>query len=143
MHQLDHFVRNNIERRLVSVSTLREEVHVSYPDRAIRELLNNAVMHRNYESNAPVKFYEFDDRIEIANPGGLYGSARPDNFPNQNDYRNPVLAEALKILGYVNKFNRGIATAKAELVANGNPEPRFEYSMPLHFSVTIYKKRMG
>ena len=143
MHQLDHFVRNNIEKRLVSVSTLREEVQVSYPDRAIRELLNNAVMHRNYESNAPVKFYEFDDRIEIANPGGLYGSARPDNFPNQNDYRNPVLAEALKILGYVNKFNRGIATAKAELVANGNPEPRFEYSMPLHFSVTIYKKRMG
>jgi ATP-dependent DNA helicase RecG len=143
MHQLDHFVRNNIERRLVNVSTLREEVHLSYPDRAIRELLNNAVMHRNYESNAPVKFYEFDDRIEIANPGGLYGSARPDNFPNQNDYRNPVLAEALKILGYVNKFNRGIATAKAELVANGNPEPRFEYSMPLHFSVTIFKKRMG
>ncbi|MFM8374053.1 MAG: ATP-binding protein [Bacteroidota bacterium] len=73
----------------------------------------------------------------------MYGSARPDNFPHQNDYRNPVLAEALKILGYVNKFNRGIATAKAELEANGNPEPHFEYSMPLHFSVTIYKKRMG
>jgi ATP-dependent DNA helicase RecG len=140
MQQLDQFVKNNIEQRPVRVSILKEEIQVTYPARAIRELLNNAVMHRNYESNAPIKFYEFEDRIEISNPGGLYGSARPDNFPNQNDYRNPVLAEALKILGYVNRFNRGIATAKAELVSNGNPEPKFEYTLPLHFSVTIFKK---
>jgi ATP-dependent DNA helicase RecG len=112
-----------------------------YPFKAIRELLNNAVMHRNYESNAPVKFYEFYNRIEIANPGGLYGAATPDNFPNQNDYRNPIIAEALKILGYVNKFNRGVETAKSELRANGNPEPEFVYNLPLHFNVTILKKK--
>lgn len=98
-------------------------------------------MHRNYESNAPVKFYEFSDRIEISNPGGLYGSARPENFPHQNDYRNPIVAEALKIMGYVNKFNRGITTAQAELSVNGNPPAVFIYDLPLHFSVTIYKKR--
>lgn len=142
MQQLDQFVKNNIEQRPVRVSSLKEEILVAYPARATRELLNNAVMHRNYESNAPIKFYEFEDRIEISNPGGLYGSARPDNFPNQNDYRNPVLAEALKILGYVNRFNRGIATAKAELTANGNPEPKFEYTLPLHFSVSIFKKQL-
>jgi ATP-dependent DNA helicase RecG len=33
----------------------------------------NAVMHRNYESNAPIYIYEFSNRIEIINPGGLYG----------------------------------------------------------------------
>jgi ATP-dependent DNA helicase RecG len=143
MQQLDQFVKNNIEQRPIRISTLKEEVQVAYPMRAIRELLNNAIMHRNYESNAPIKFYEFEDRIEISNPGGLYGSARPDNFPNQNDYRNPVLAEALKILGYVNRFNRGIATAKAELLANGNPEPKFEYTLPLHFAVTIFKKHLS
>jgi ATP-dependent DNA helicase RecG len=143
MQQLDQFVKNNIEQRPVRISSLKEEVQVTYPVRAIRELLNNAIMHRNYESNAPIKFYEFEDRIEISNPGGLYGSARPDNFPNQNDYRNPVLAEALKILGYVNRFNRGIATAKAELLANGNPEPKFEYTLPLHFAVTIFKKHLS
>jgi ATP-dependent DNA helicase RecG len=141
MQQLDQFVKNNIEQRPVRISSLKEEVQLTYPMRAIRELLNNAIMHRNYESNAPIKFYEFEDRIEISNPGGLYGSARPDNFPTQNDYRNPVLAEALKILGYVNQFNRGIATAKAELLANGNPEPKFEYTLPLHFAVTIFKKQ--
>lgn len=52
---------------------------------------------------------------------------------------SPVLNQ----MEFSGDINRGIATAKAELVANGNPEPRFEYSMPLHFSVTIFKKRMG
>jgi predicted HTH transcriptional regulator len=80
----------------------------------------NAIMHRDYESNAPVKFYQFTDRIEIVNPGGLYGNARPENFPNVNDYRNPVIAEAMKVLGYVNRFNRGIARVKVELKENGN-----------------------
>lgn len=141
MRQLDLFVKNNIEERPVKVSSLRETIVRTYPFKAIRELLNNAVMHRNYESNAPVKFYEFSDRIEISNPGGLYGSARPENFPHQNDYRNPIVAEALKIMGYVNKFNRGIATAQAELNANGNPPAVFIYDLPLHFNVTIYKKR--
>lgn len=142
MRQLDSYVKNNIEQRPVRVSALREELVVAYPSRAIRELLNNAVMHRSYEFNAPIKFYEFSDRIEINNPGGLYGAARPDNFPYQNDYRNPVIAEAMKYMGYVNRFNRGIATAKKELADNGNPEPVFKYDLPLHFGVTIFKKQL-
>lgn len=143
MQQLDLFVKNNIEQRPVRVSALSDELVREYPFAAIRELLNNAVMHRNYESNAPIKFYEFSDRIEINNPGGLYGAARPDNFPHQNDYRNPVLAEAMKVLGFVNRFNRGIATAKKALAENGNPEPVFVYQLPLHFGVSIYKKRIS
>ena len=98
-------------------------------------------MHRDYQSNAPIKFYEFTDRIEIQNPGGLYGAARPDNFPNQNDYRNPTVAEAMKYLGYVNRFNRGIARAKAALALNGQKEPIFIYDNPYNFSVTIYKDK--
>lgn len=86
----------------------------------------NAIMHRDYESNAPIKFYHFDDRIEISNAGGLYGKARPENFPDENDYRNPVLAEAMKILGYVNRFNRGIARVQQELAENGNSKARFD-----------------
>lgn len=140
MRQLDDFVKTNLEQRPKVVSALREVQNVNYPFQAIRELLNNAVMHRSYDSNAPIRFYEFADRIEISNPGGLYGAARPDNFPYQNDYRNPVLAEAMKILGYVNRFNRGIATAIKSLSDNGNPEPVFKYDLPLQFGVTIYKK---
>lgn len=140
MRKLDLFVKNNVIERPVQTSVLKEETFRAYPYKAIRELLNNAIMHRNYESNAPVKFYEFSHRIEISNPGGLYGSARPDNFPNQNDYRNPVIAEALKTLGYVNRFNRGIATAQAELQSNGNPAAEFIFNLPLYFNATLFQK---
>lgn len=37
---------------------------------ATRELLMNAICHRDNESNGPVQFYQYDDRIEILNPGG-------------------------------------------------------------------------
>ena len=64
----------------VPESALRERAETDYPSVAIRELLLNAIMHRSYESNAPVRFYWYDDRIEIQNPGGLYGMASPENF---------------------------------------------------------------
>ena len=97
----------------------------------------NAVMHRDYRSNTPTKFYQYNDRLEIINPGGLFGNARPENFPDVNDYRNPVIAEALKVLGYVNKFNRGIARVQKELVENGNGMAAFTVNKVTVFSVNV------
>jgi predicted HTH transcriptional regulator len=58
---------------------------VDYPDWATRELLMNAICHRDYTSHGPIQFYQFDDRIEIMNHGGLYGRANEENFPNVNE----------------------------------------------------------
>lgn len=60
-----------------------------------------------------------------------------ENFPHVSDYRNPLLAEALKVLGYVNKFNRGIAKVRAELRKNGNPQPTFDVNRRTEFRVTV------
>jgi len=99
-----------------------------------------ALMHRSYEINAPIKFYQYTDSLQIVNPGGLYGNARPENFPNVSDYRNLVLAEAMKVMGYVNRFNRGIATARANLVSNGNPVAEFDINKLGIFGVRIKEK---
>lgn len=102
-----------------------------YPRVALQQLTRNAVMHRAYEgTNAPVRVYWFDDRIEIHNPGGPYGAVTEENFgqPGITDYRNPHVAEAMKVLGFVQRFGVGIATAQAELRRNGNP--------PLEFKLT-------
>lgn len=115
---------------------LREQTARSYPPAALRELLLNAIMHRNYQSNGPIRYYWYRDRVEIESPGGLYGEAKPDNFPNRNDYRNPVVAEALEVLGYVNKYGRGVIRAQAELRANGNPEAEFRLD-PSFVQVTV------
>lgn len=106
LYQLDTFVDTAItNRRPVPVSALREKTVMDYPHWATRELLMNAVCHRTYESNGPIQFYQYDDRIEIMNPGGLYGKGQRGNFPLVNDYRNPIVAEAMKVLGFVNRFS--------------------------------------
>jgi ATP-dependent DNA helicase RecG len=66
-------------------------------------------------------------QVEIQIPGGLYGEASPENFPNQNSYRNPVLAEAMKALGFVNRFGRGVLRAQEALAQNGNGPAEFQF----------------
>ncbi|MCL5878482.1 MAG: putative DNA binding domain-containing protein [Deltaproteobacteria bacterium] len=100
-----------------------------YPIVALQQIVRNAVLHRTYEStNSPVKFYWFSDRIEIYNPGGLYGNVNKQNFGHgATDYRNPMIAEAMKVMGFVQRFGMGIPLAYKELEKNGNPEPEFRF----------------
>lgn len=136
--QLESFVRDAVvTARPVSISMLREKTLLNYPDLALRELLMNACMHRDYQSNMPIRLYQYEDRIEILNAGGLYGEARPENFPTVNDYRNPIVAEAMRGLKYVNMFNRGIQRVKNLLKENGNPEPIFTVDKITAFEVTV------
>ena len=101
----------------------------TYPLGALQQLVRNAVMHRTYEgTNAPVRVYWFDDRIEIISPGGPYGAVTAAAFgqPGIVDYRNPTLAEAMRVLGLVQRYGFGIPAARRELRANGQPEPAFD-----------------
>ncbi len=108
-----------------------------YPPVALQQLTRNAVMHRAYEStNAPVRAYWFDDRIEIINPGGPFGQVTAANFgrPGLADYRNPHLAEAMRVLNLVKRFGVGIATAQAALRDNGNPPISFQVDENMVFA---------
>jgi ATP-dependent DNA helicase RecG len=138
LKEIDYFIKYTIQKqRPVFVTVLREEMKINYPYEAIRELAMNLVMHRNYQTNAPAKFYEYSDRIELDNPGGLYGKVQPENFPNANDYRNPVIAEAMKVLGYVNRFNRGVNMVQEILEENKNGEAIFNFNDISSFKVTV------
>jgi len=123
-------------------SNSREIKSPDYPIVAFQQIVRNAIMHRNYEgTNAPVHVNWFDDRIEIHNPGGPYGNVTKENFGDERtvDYRNPNLAAALKDLGYVQRFGFGIATARAELRKNSNPE--LEFFVEDNHVLAILKKK--
>ena len=127
-----------IKKKPVFVSILREEMVTNYPYNAIRELLLNACMHRDLQSNTPLRFYEYADHLEILNAGGLYGNARPENFPNVNDYRNPLVASAMKTMGYVNMFNRGVGQVQTDLKENKNKPALFDVSLITAFKVNVF-----
>lgn len=134
--RLEPLLRGHLRTRLME-SGFREQPRPEYPFEALREVCMNALMHRNYESSyAPTRIAWFDDRIEITNPGGPFGQVRSDNFDRVNDYRNPSLAAAMKSLGYVNRFGRGIGRIRAALQRNGNPPPGFQIDAS-SWSVTL------
>lgn len=105
----------------------QDQLLPDYPEWSVRELLHNAVIHRDYQSNTPIRFYWFSDRIEIQSPGGLYVEVTPETILSRNSYRNPVMAEALKTMGYINRFGFGIQHAQKQLEENGNPPAEFSF----------------
>ncbi len=140
LRELDARIKANIQTGLMQVSALREKLTPDYPQVAVRELLLNAIMHRNYQSNTPVRFYWFSDRIEIQSPGGLYGEVTQATLAQANSYRNPVIAECMKSLGYVNRFGYGIQRAKTLLEQNESPPPCFQVEE--HTFLTIIRVRV-
>ena len=142
LQRSDDKLKAHIQTRVDFTSSDLEQRTATYPLEALQQITRNAVMHRAYErTNAPVRITWFSDRIEVLSPGGAFGLVTSETFgqPGVVDYRNPNLAEALRALGYVQRFGVGIATARRRLADNGNPEPEFEINDA--FVTAVIRKR--
>ncbi len=129
-------VRRSMARRSVMVGIGREDVW-EYPIEAIRELIVNALMHRDYHplaQGAQVRVEMYPDRLVFINPGGLYGAASPAELLHGtvSSSRNAVLARLMEDveLPGTNRTvceNRGsgIRTITRELAASGLQPPTF------------------
>ena len=138
LRRLDEMLGLNVSVRTEVAAAAREARRPDYPVAALRQLAWNAVMHRSYDgTNAPVRVSWYADRIEIHNPGGLYGRVKEENFgKGETDYRNPLVAEVMRHLGFAQRFGLGVPLARRELAENGNPEPEFDFQ-PAHVAVTV------
>jgi ATP-dependent DNA helicase RecG len=100
-----------------------------YPERAFREGVANALIHRDYTRLGAVHVQWHDDRIEISNPGGFPQGVSLDNLLVTSPRpRNPLLADAFKRAGVVERTARGIDTIFYEQLYNGRPAPSYERS---------------
>jgi ATP-dependent DNA helicase RecG len=100
-----------------------------YPPAAFREGLANALIHRDYTRLGAVHVQWHADRLEIASPGGFPEGVRLDNLlVTQPRPRNPLLADAFKRAGIVERTARGIDTIFHEQLRNGRPAPSYARS---------------
>jgi len=100
-----------------------------YPERALREALANALIHRDYQRLGAVHFQWQTDQIEITSPGGFPEGVRLDNLlVTAPRPRNPLLADAFKRAGIVERTARGIDTIFYEQIRNGRPAPSYARS---------------
>ena len=124
---LTRFRARNREQE-VQVGLLRIGVP-DYPERAFREGLANALIHRDYSRLGAVHVQWHTDRIEISNPGGFpEGVGLHNLLVTPPRPRNPLLADAFKRAGIVERTGRGIDIIFTEQLRNGRPAPSYERS---------------
>lgn len=124
------FVRKNMRTKtIVNTETGEREDRQDYPILAIREAILNALVHRDYSihtEGAPIQIVMYDDRMEIINPGGIYGRIKANQLGKIHPYtRNPVIATTLEILGITENRYSGIPTIKNEMKKYNLREPEF------------------
>ena len=132
------------EKTIVDPSTGKREDRTEYPVTAVREAILNTLVHRDYSIHTegmPIQIKMFSDRIEISNPGGLYGRLRLDQLgKKQPDTRNPVLENAMEILGLTENRYSGIPTIRKTMEKYGLDEPVFLDERGT-FTVVLYNAR--
>ena len=145
LSQALNFVRKNLRKKTIIDPTTGERRDMwDYPMTAVREVLLNALVHRDYSIHTegmPIQLQIFPDRIVVTNPGGLYGRISLDQLGQiQPDTRNPVLATALETLNITENRYSGIPTIRREMREAGLPMPQFEDNRG-SFRVTLFGER--
>ncbi len=128
MEEIETRIRARNREQELMVGLLRVGVP-DYPERALREAVANALIHRDYQRLGAVHFQWQPDHIEISNPGGFPEGVRLDNLlVTAPRPRNPLLADAFKRAGIVERTARGIDTIYYEQLRNGRSAPSYARS---------------
>lgn len=122
------FVRRNTKTRAIIRGERREDVP-EYPERAIREIVVNSLMHRDYgpySNGTSTRLVIFSNRLECWNPGGIYGGQSVDDLGYVNiQTRNPTLVSILEIQGIAENRHSGIPVIREEMKKVGLRPPVF------------------
>ena len=137
------FVKRNMKNKtIINPETGVREDRTDYPITAVREAIVNALVHRDYSIHTggmPIQIIMYEDRMEIKNPGGIYGRIKVDQLGKmQPDTRNPVLALTLETLRITENRYSGIPTIRREMEKFHLREPEFADERG-SFTVTFYK----
>lgn len=108
------FIRRNTRLSYKIKNIQREEIP-EYPTEAFREAIINAVMHRDYfETGTNVQVDIFDDKIAISNVGSLIKPLTKEKLGKIAVRRNPLIADLLHRIKYVEKMGTGLTRIKQE-----------------------------
>ncbi len=127
-----------------SYDTVYRKDKWEYPVIALREVIRNAIIHRDYSlTGKDIKIAVFDNKIEITSPGTLLPSIDlKDVESGQSDIRNKVLAPVFKRLGIIEQWGNGLKLIAQDLL--GYPDISFDWTEPsIGFRATFAKTELS
>lgn len=140
------FISNNTKKATyINPVTGKREDKDEYPLKALREIVLNALIHRDYSQyteNDPIRIEIYEDRIEVTNPGGLYGRLSMDQLGMvRSDIRNPYIASILETMEVTENRYSGIPIIYDEMKKANLLPPKFEDDRGV-FKVTLYNAKI-
>ena len=122
--------------------TIKKAVECEIPTVALREILVNAIAHRSYDIESPIRVTIHSDRLEVLNPGAFYAPIHPGNLKEGlSRYRNVLIGDALRKTGHMEKQGIGISTIIDSCMNAGLPEPQF-VELDQHLKVIVFRSNM-
>ena len=138
------FLRKHMMVEYIITGNPQREERYDYPLDAIREVVLNMIVHRDYRDSSDSIIKIFDDRIEFFNPGDLYDGLTVEQLESNNyksKTRNKLIALMFKECGLIEKYGSGIGRVKKLCKEHGVIEPKFQ-EIQKGFQVTLYKKKL-
>ena len=137
IQRAEAFVLANMRRgtRLIGLDRVEK---LEYPQEAIREVIVNAVAHRDYSiAGDGIRLFMFSDRIVVHSPGRLPGHVTVENILDERYSRNEVIVQVLADMGYIERLGYGINRMVSLLEIEGLPAPSFNETAN-GFEVTLW-----
>lgn len=139
------FIKKHLMVEFIITGKPQREERFDYPLDAIREIVVNMVVHRDYRDSSGSIIKIFDDRIEFYNPGKLYGDITiADLLSNSynSKVRNKLIARAFKETRIIEKYGSGIKRVFDICNDYGVIAPKFE-EISNGFQVTLFKTKLN
>ena len=117
-------LNTNYKYNLISYDKTTRHETQPYPDVAVREGIYNALMHNDWSACQPITIKVFDLKMEISNRSVLPSGWTMENHDSM--HINPLISNAFKYAGFVEKFGTGIPKMLNACKSGGNPEPEYK-----------------
>lgn len=106
------------------ITSLKRKENLEIPEATLRELLLNAIIHRDYfEVSADITVKVFPHHIEFSNPGSILHKVPLEKLYGKSIRRNPILAELFQRAGYIERAGTGLIRIRNALRSLGLPGP--------------------
>ena len=139
IRKAEAFLQANTTESVV-LEGLTREAQPTYPVDVLREVIVNAVAHRDYAiQGESIRLLVFSDRVQVYSPGRLPGHVTVENIVEERFSRNPVIVQILSDLGFIERLGYGIDRMLRLLEQAGHPPPAFEETAA-GFQVTLYAR---
>lgn len=109
IRRAEMFLIDHLRKGVQLGQTMAREEQFEYPLEAARELVVNAVAHRDYQITGDgIRLFLFNNHMEVTSPGGLPGPVTIDNIKDERFSRNPVIVQVLSDMGFIERLGYGV-----------------------------------